>query len=315
MRIAILGATSQIAKDLISFLSLKTAYQLVLFARNVENVTSWLVGKNLPTFEVLTYTDLRLVGKFDAIVNFVGVGNPVVANQIGASIFEVTRKFDQLALDYLLINPKCRYIFMSSGAAYGSNFEKPVSEHDNASVPINKITPQNWYGISKLYAESVHRSMQDLPIVDLRIFNYFSHTQDMDARFLITDIIRAIRDKKIFETSEEIIFRDFIHPSDLFTLIHNILNLDPKNCVVDCYSQAPIDKLGLLDELKKEFNFDFRLVKNKSGLNVTGSKPYYFSLNRNAEIFNFKPAYSSLSGVIRESHSFFENLGDNIVKH
>ncbi len=315
MRIAILGATSQIAKDLIRFISLTTSNQLVLFARNVENVTNWLVEKNLPAFKVLQYTDLKLVGEFDAIVNFVGVGNPVVANQIGASIFEVTRKFDQLALDYLLINPKCRYIFMSSGAAYGSDFEKPVSEHDKASVPINKITPQNWYGISKLYSESVHRSMQDLPIVDLRIFNYFSHTQDMDARFLITDIIRAIRGKEIFETSEEIIYRDFIHPSDLFTLIHSILNLEPRNCVVDCYSQAPIDKLSLLDELKKEFNFEFKLVKSKSGLNVTGSKPYYFSLNRNAEIFNFKPAYSSLSGVIRESHSYFENLDQNIVQH
>jgi hypothetical protein len=50
------------------------------------------------------------------------------------------------------------------------------------------------------------------------VFNYFSHTQDMNARFLITDIVRAIKNKKIFKTSADNIVRDFITPLDKITI-------------------------------------------------------------------------------------------------
>jgi hypothetical protein len=43
-----------------------------------------------------------------------------------------------------------------------------------------------------MHAEAKHRALFNFSIVDVRVFNYFSHTQDMNARFLITDIVRAI---------------------------------------------------------------------------------------------------------------------------
>jgi hypothetical protein len=48
-----------------------------------------------------------------------------------------------------------------------------------------------------LHAEAKHRALFNFSIVDVRVFNYFSHTQDMNARFLITDIVRAIKNKII----------------------------------------------------------------------------------------------------------------------
>jgi hypothetical protein len=41
-----------------------------------------------------------------------------------------------------------------------------------------------------LHAEAKHRALFNFSIVDVRVFNYFSHTQDMNARFLITDNLR-----------------------------------------------------------------------------------------------------------------------------
>jgi hypothetical protein len=41
----------------------------------------------------------------------------------------------------------------------------------------------------------------------------------MNARFLITDIVRAIKNKKIFKTSADNIVRDFITPPDFYHLV------------------------------------------------------------------------------------------------
>ena len=47
MQVAILGATSQIAKDLIVAFSKQEGYELVLFARRPEAVTNWLTSVDL----------------------------------------------------------------------------------------------------------------------------------------------------------------------------------------------------------------------------------------------------------------------------
>ena len=134
--------------------------------------------------------------EFDAIINFVGVGNPAQAIAMGNSIFDITLRFDEMVLDYLQTHPNCRYLFLSSGAAYGSSFNEPVNRDAPAIVAINNLVPQDWYGVAKLHAECRHRSYPELPIIDIRVFNYFSRTQDISARFLITDILRAIRDPR-----------------------------------------------------------------------------------------------------------------------
>ena len=98
------------------------------------------------------------------------------------------------------VHPACRYLFLSSGAAYGSSFNEPANmEIRQPVVAINDLSPHEWYGVAKLHAECRHRSHPELPIIDIRVFNYFSRTQDISARFLITDILRAIRDKTVLE--------------------------------------------------------------------------------------------------------------------
>lgn len=43
------------------------------------------------------------------------------------SIFDVTLRFDEMVLNYLKNHPACRYLFLSSGAAYGSGFNEPAN--------------------------------------------------------------------------------------------------------------------------------------------------------------------------------------------
>lgn len=206
-----------------------------------------------------------------------------------------------MALTYLKTHLSCRYIFLSSGAAYGSSYEVPVDGDSKASIAINDIQPQDWYGAAKLHAECRHRSHTYHPIIDIRLFNYFSHTQNMSARFLMTDAVRAISTNTLLLTSPEQSFRDYIHPIDFCQLVIALLNAPEINTVVDSYSLAPIDKLTLLTTMQEKFGLKYEMTKASIAINATGIKKNYYSLNRRAADFGFKPTLTSLAGVLIES--------------
>ncbi|MHB8713928.1 MAG: NAD-dependent epimerase/dehydratase family protein [Trichloromonadaceae bacterium] len=303
MKIAILGATSQIARDLIvSFSSTGDTY-LHLFARRPEAVTKWLESVGLSGRYPLDEFSAFGKKKFDAIINFVGVGNPAQAVAMGNSIFDITLHFDSLVLDYLQTNPTCRYLFLSSGAAYRSSFNEPVTRNTPALVAINDVAPHEWYGVAKLHAECRHRAHPELPIIDIRIFNYFSCTQDLSARFLITDILRAVRDKTVLKTSPDHMVRDFLHPVDFHHLVCVLLSSPSANAAVDCYSRAPIDKFALLAEMQNFFGLQYAIAGGAVGVNATGSKPNYYSLNTRAADFGYQPTLTSIDGIFRETKS------------
>jgi nucleoside-diphosphate-sugar epimerase len=299
--IAILGATSQIARDLINSFSSLENVTLHLFSRRPSDVQQWLMHRGLSSRHVThSFPDFPK-HKFDAVINFVGVGNPAQAAALGNSIFEVTLHFDQMVLDYLRTYPACRYLFLSSGAAYGTGFNEPATKDTLALVPINDVAPYDWYGVSKMHAECRHRAHTELEIIDIRVFNYFSHTQDLSARFFITDMVRAIRDKQALITSSDYIVRDFLHPEDFFHLCRVLLTTSPVNTAVDCYTLAPIDKPALLAAMQNTYALRYEATEAVASINATGRKPYYYSLNRRAADFGYTPSMTSLEGILQET--------------
>lgn len=302
--IAVLGASSQIAKDLIRVSSQDS--ELLLYGRDVPGIQDWLDRENLLGTQVFEYSDYGAV-PHDVVINFVGVGDPQRAASMGNSIFEITSHFDDLVMAGLRKNPARRYIFLSSGAAYGSTFLAPASFETISSIAINNLPPQEYYAVAKLHAEAKHRAHPDLSIVDIRVFNYFSRTQDLGARFFITDVVRALGDGTVFQTTSDVMMRDYLHPSDFKGLVEAILASPAQNDVVDCYSQGPVEKAVLLESLANEFDLRYEVRETSSAVNATGTKPYYYSLNRRAETYGYIPRFSSLTGVARETAAILSN--------
>ena len=298
MKIAILGATSQIAQDLILSFSKNQHYDFSLFGRNVALLEKWINNENLSEeYQVQEYSEFGNHQRYDVIINFVGIGDPVKAQKMGSDIFKVTEQYDNMALEYLKQHNKTKYIFLSSGAVYGGNYQEPVDKDTVATIDINNLKSTDWYTLAKLYAEAKHRSLPDLSIIDIRVFNYFSHRQNMDARFLITDIVRAIKNKEVFKTSAENIVRDFITPPDFYNLIQSIIDFKPINIVLDCHTKESISKFDLLDELKVDFGLEYEVEDDINIVNATGFKKNYYSLSNKENAFNYSPKYTSLNAV------------------
>jgi len=313
MHIAILGATSQIAKDLVVSFAATEDKHLYLFARRPNEVTKWLISAGLSGRYPVDEFSGFAKHEFDAVINFVGVGNPAQAVAMGNSIFDITLRFDEMVLEYLQAHPACRYLFLSSGAAYGSSFNEPANRDTPAVVAINNLGPHEWYGVAKLHAECRHRSHPELSIIDIRVFNYFSRTQDISARFLITDILRAIRDGVVLKTSSDYIVRDFLHPEDFYSLVRALLFSPAANAAIDCYSRAPIDKFTLLAEMQSRFGLQYAIMGALASVNATGTKPNYYSLNTRAADFGYQPTLASLDGVLREAKAILQGTSSGGV--
>ncbi len=303
--IAIVGASSQIARDLIQSYVATGRRDLQLYVRDLASCERWIEAAGVGDAVSLHLYDAYGSIAHDAVINFVGIGDPRKAAEMGASIFDVTLRFDDMILRELERHPERRYLFLSSGAAYGNAFHAPVTATSASIMPINQVAPQDYYATAKLHAEVRHRSRPDLGIIDIRVFNYFSRTQDIEARFFITDILRAIRDGQTLRTSADYMVRDFLHPSDFHRLIECLLSAPPVNSVVDCYSSAPVDKPSLLAAMHERFGLRYESVPSASGVavNATGAKPHYYSLNRKAAEFGYEPAFSSLTGVLAEAEA------------
>ncbi|PKL19096.1 MAG: epimerase [Spirochaetae bacterium HGW-Spirochaetae-5] len=301
IKIAILGATSHIAKGLIfSFLN-NTNYSLYLFARDTSSVNFFLESNSLISgeIEVLIF-DRFFDHHYDVIINCIGIADPGKLKDSGSSIIFVTETFDNMILDYLKERKEALYINFSSGAVYGTAFNKPVDYSSLSGIHVNEITEKDYYRLAKLYSEAKHRSLKEFNIIDLRVFSYFSRYIDLNTKFLMTDIVNAIINDDIFVTTDENIVRDYVHLDDLFGLINCCITKKNINDVFDVYSREPIEKFELLKVLNKEFGLKFIIENSISLVNATGSKSVYFSENKHASIIGYEPFYSSVDTILFE---------------
>jgi hypothetical protein len=131
-------------------------------------LAEWLKQADLADpYEVEYYGNINSQKSFDAPINFVGVGDPARAIEMGSSIFDVTVKFEDIALDYLQNHLDCRYLFLSSGVVHDSDFEAPTDANTPIRIPMNELQSEDRYASFKLHAKMSYRALQEFPIVDI----------------------------------------------------------------------------------------------------------------------------------------------------
>lgn len=308
-RIAILGATSHIAKSLIDKLCRTDRYELVLFYRSSNRLNEFL--------DVIPYTNMVSTKKYsefsqdecEVIINCVGIGNPAKLKNAGVIIFRLTEKYDNMILDYLEEHPEAIYINFSSGAVYETKLNMPVNESTCTELDINHIVPDDFYSIAKLNAEAKHRAMADLNIVDLRIFGYFSRFIDRNTQYFMSEVISCVKDSKVLVTGEENMIRDYVHPSDLMSLIEKYIVVQPLNDVFDVYSLKPVTKFEILEYFAKQYGLKYSIEDDMQISAATGIKDYYYSDYKKAEQIGYSPQFTSMDSIIEATRLIFEHQG------
>lgn len=301
-RIAILGATSHIAKGLILGFHGSEKNELFLFARSPERVRLFLesIGAaNCQLIKIKPFSEFS-DNDYETVINCVGIGNPArLANELTA-IFSITETFDNLVLAYLQDHRQALYINFSSGAAYGTDFSAPVDVTSQARFNINSIDVSEYYGIAKINSEAKHRAMKDYNIVDLRVFGYFSRFIDLKEKFLLSEIVTCLQNGQEFVTGPGNITRDFVHPRDLLGLISKCMEQQHINEVFDVFSAKPATKFEIIEHFARHHGLQYRVEDTYTPFSVTGSKDNYYSLNVKASSIGYMSKFSSIEGIEKE---------------
>ena len=234
--------------------------------------------------------------KVDVIINCIGSSNSSQSREF----FELTQKYDSTSINYLKKNPNTKYIFFSSGAIFGDEFLEPINQNSFARVQINSYAKMSWYGISKLYAECQHRSLIDHSIVDLRIFSYFSHLQNLETNLLMSQVVKSLKSNKTLLVSSKNIVRDYVTSVDLFNLIEKIIEMNFLNMAIDSYSLEPISKFTLLENLSSLYGLKYEIDHMQNYENYNSLKLNYYSTNKIAGKIGYIPKHSSLTGIFEE---------------
>jgi nucleoside-diphosphate-sugar epimerase len=266
VNVAIVGSNSWIAGDLAK----RLPYNLTLFHRD-----------NMDQFGTQKYA---------VIINCIG-------NARDQDIVETTVKYDSMILEYVKNIPDTKYIFFSSGAAYGFDFGSPVDWHSPAVVDINQIP--NRYASAKLMAELRHRALPDLPIVDVRLFSYFSETVNPEAGLLMSQVVKCIKHKLRMNVQTDLMIRDYIGADDLANLIKKIIDAPSVNMAIDVVSKETISVNELVAEMMERYGLKVaREAPQESLKSTTGTKPRYYSENRAYEHFGWNSTRTSLETII-----------------
>ena len=281
MKIAILGVTGHVGKNIQYLFARENTDQLYLFSRY----------RNAQNMQLLTYDKFHELD-YDVIINCIGISDPAKIESEGNSILKLTGDIDSMILEYMQKNTNTKLINFSSGAVYGEEFDSPVKD---STLPKNlqEDNTVSSYAIAKIKSEMRHREQDKLNIIDLRLFSFFSRFMDLNSRFLISEIIRSIEENKTLVTNESDFFRDYIHPKDLFS--------------IDLYSKKPIAKFELLDLLQDKYGLQYEIKPNSGFSSPTGFKKNYFSQSKKAEVLDYKPKYSSLDTISEELPYFLKN--------
>lgn len=302
-RLAILGATSHIAKGLIFNFLQKKGVTLHLYARVPRAVRGFIESlgctKNKDIIVHDGYADF-LEDSYDAIINCIGVGTAKKLSKDYSKYFTVIEEFDNLAISYLRDkNLQTLYISFSSGAVYGRRSVGPFDENTVNGIMVNHVAKEDYFAIARLYCETKHRSLGDLNIVDLRLFSYFSRFIDLTDDYFITDLLRCILEKNVLLTDDKDIVRDYLHPADLFSAVEKCLAAGKINGVFDITSVKPVSKAEILEYFSREYGLKYKTGRPTGS--TTGFKDIYYSKCSMAASIGYRPSFSSMDAIKQEA--------------
>jgi nucleoside-diphosphate-sugar epimerase len=301
--VAILGATSHMAKGLINQFLGEPVTELHLFGRSKERIQTAL--KSIAAEKDICFIhegfDAFLSGSYDVIINCVGVGTVNKLQGDFTRYFTLTEYYDNLVLEFLQKSPETLYVSFSSGVIYGRGLSAPADDNTVNTLDVNHLAKEDSYMMVRLYTEAKHRAFSNLRIADLRVFSYFSRFCDLTDKYFITDIINSVLSGNEFITGENDIIRDYIHPEDLFSLIQCCMKKKTINSAFDVVSAKPVSKWEIIDFFKKEYGLTCTTKSDFSFYGATGSKNIYCSNSTKAATIGYTPKYTAMQSVQMEA--------------
>ena len=296
--IRIVGASSAIAQDFLRVASkVGSEHMFHLYSRDFGFLPALKIN-NLTIF-THSFSDFEIAEGCDAVLNFVGLGSPSRVALESSGLGPLDLKVDLACMRLLELNPEATYLYMSSGASYGSDFSIPAVDANELPEMSKFDLPREVYGWIKRSTEVRHRSLPQYKIINLRIFGYASRNMDLNAGFLLSDLAKSLLTGEPAQISTEITHRDFINPEFFHELVDYCLENNLPNTSLDLVSTSSLAKDELVAALEGIFGLKVKWEETPPKSNSI-SKCNYFSQSTRLGDYGFVNNKSALEMVIDE---------------
>ena len=184
-------------------------------------------------------------------------------------------------------------IITSSSEVYGTAQRVPIKENH----PLNAQSP---YAATKIAADQLAFSFYksfDLPVTILRPFNTYGPRQS--ARAVIPTIIsQLINRNKYLKIGNLNPTRDFTYVEDTVDAFILALKKDISGEVINIGNKFEISIKGILDILKKDFNYDFKVIIDEKRVRSKKSEVFRLLASdfKAKKLLQWKPRYQGIAG-------------------
>jgi nucleoside-diphosphate-sugar epimerase len=302
MRIAILGAGSYVSRAILPYLLRRSDWEALLYTRAPDHLKDWAVERHLPAERISIEASDGFGGRpFDVVVNLIGAGDPRLVVRMADGILAVTAEWDERVLQQMRKRPSARYLFASSGAAAGGDFDAPRTQ----GAALRRPAAHDHYARAKADAEERHRELGDLAITDLRLYSFYSADMGAELGYLVCSMLQNVLDRSTFVSDQHDIARDYLHPEDLSTAIMAVLRSTPQNVAFDLASLGPVRKVDLLRRFERQFGLKWKIRPADSPPN----KMNYYSEDISVRALGFEPTFSAIEAVLEQATAFLARTG------
>jgi len=186
-----------------------------------------------------------------------------------------------------------KIIITSTSEVYGTAQEVPIKENH----PLNAQSP---YAATKIAADQLALSFYksfDLPVAILRPFNTYGPRQS--ARAVIPTIISQLISKnKFLKIGNLTPTRDFTYVEDTVEAFVLALKKNISGEVINIGNQFEISIKNILDIFKMHFNYDFKVIIDKSRIRSKKSEVFRLlaSDTKARKLLHWKPKYQGVVG-------------------
>ena len=208
-------------------------------------------------------------------------------------------------------NNVSKIIITSSSEVYGTALSVPIKENH----PLNAQSP---YAATKIAADKLDLSFYksfDLQVTILRPFNIYGPRQS--ARAIIPSVIsQLINGNKYIKIGNLSPTRDFTYVEDTVDAFVLALKRNLSGEVINIGNKFEISIEGILDILKKDFNFNFKIVFDQKRVRSKKSEVFRLLASdiKAKKLLNWKPKYKGFVGFKKGLAKTIEwfNKPDNI---
>ena len=303
LKILVTGSEGFIGSHIVEKLVKKGYKVKALVLYNFNNSHGWLDTldkKTLKGIEIIA-GDIRdlsfllqITKKIDVILHLAALISIPYSYKAPYSSLESNILGSFNILESAKINGVKKVIMTSTSEVYGTAQQVPINERH----PLN---PQSPYAASKVAADKISLSYNrsfDLPVTIIRPFNTYGPRQSL--RAIIPSIIsQIVSGKKIIDIGDISPKRDFTYIDD--TVDAFLLAIKSKKIIgeeINLGNGFDISISQIINILKEDFKFDFKIKVNKERLRPKKSEVYRLIASniKAKKLLNWKPKHNGLYG-------------------